>query len=284
MRARLPMRTELMVSISRSLPWFLCCSRLTFSAGETMTTSAEYSRTGARTANLPGRRFDHVFFTCMALVMLVTVFVGFAHTYYLAGLFRATLPSPIIHIHGAVFSCWILLLVAQTSLVSSGRVDVHRRLGVAGFFLGCLMIVLGVVAATDSLARGAPAGRDPQMFYIIPLTDILLFAVPFYFAFRARRDPTAHKRFIYIATIALLTPAIARLPFAFVYRRTSVVALVAEGFLLVLIGYDLWSTRRIHRATLWAGSLLTIVLQIRFPIGKTAAWHTFSAWVQHLVR
>jgi hypothetical protein len=33
-----------------------------------MATAAEYSRTGARTANLPGRRFDHVFFTSMALV------------------------------------------------------------------------------------------------------------------------------------------------------------------------------------------------------------------------
>jgi hypothetical protein len=41
----------------------------------------------------------------------------------------------IIHLHGAVFSCWILLLVAQTSLVSAGRIDIHRRLGVAGFSL-----------------------------------------------------------------------------------------------------------------------------------------------------
>ncbi|MGC1646791.1 MAG: hypothetical protein WA741_13250 [Candidatus Sulfotelmatobacter sp.] len=109
-----------------------------------------------------------------------------------------------------MFSCWILLLVAQTSLVSAGRVDIHRRLGVAGFFLGCLMIVLGVVAATDALARGAPAGRDPQMFYFIGLTDILIFAVPLYFAFHTRSDPPGHKRFIYIATVALLTPAIAR--------------------------------------------------------------------------
>jgi hypothetical protein len=214
-----------------------------------MATAAEYSRTGARGANLPGRRFDHVFFTSMALVMLVTVFVGFAHTYYLAGIFRAPLPSRIIHIHGAVFSCWILLLVAQTSLVSAGRVDIHRRLGVAGFFLGCLMIVLGVVAA-----------------------------------FRARLDPPAHKRLIYIATIALLTPAIARLPFAFVYRKGPVVALLAESFLLVLVGYDLWSTRRIHRVTLWAGSFLILVLHTRVPIGKTAAWHAFAAWVQHVVR
>ena len=56
---------------------------------------------------LPGRRFDHFFFSGMALLMLVTVFVGFAPSYYLAGLFRAPLPSPIIHLHGALFSCWI---------------------------------------------------------------------------------------------------------------------------------------------------------------------------------
>jgi hypothetical protein len=80
-------------------------------------TAAECYRTGARTANLPGRRFDDVFFTSMAHVMLVTVFVGFAHTYYLAGLFRAPLPNRIIHLHGAVFSCWIL---------NSRRADLRR--------------------------------------------------------------------------------------------------------------------------------------------------------------
>jgi hypothetical protein len=249
-----------------------------------MATAAEYPQTGARTSNLPGRRFDHVFFTGMALLMLATVFVGFAHTYYLAGLYRAPLPSRIIHIHGAVFSCWILLLVAQTSLVSAGRVDVHRRLGVAGFLLGCLMVVLGVAAATDSLARDAPAGRDVQAFYIVPMTDILVFGVALYFAFRTRTDPAAHKRFIYIATTMLLTPAVARWPFAFVYRKGPVIALFVESFLLALVAYDLWSTRRINRATLWAGSFLIVVLQIRVLIGRTAAWHAFAAWVQHLVR
>lgn len=37
-------------------------------------------------------------------------------------------------LRGAVFSYWILLLVAKTSLVSAGRVNIHQRLGVAGFF------------------------------------------------------------------------------------------------------------------------------------------------------
>src|SRR5205085_106305 len=117
---------------------------------------------------LPGRRFDHFFFSAMALLMLVTVFVGFAPTYYMAGVFHAPLPSLIIHLHGAAFSLWILLLVTQTSLVSAGRVDIHRRLGVTGFLLACLMVVLGVLAAIDSLVREAgPPGRDTKMFFII---------------------------------------------------------------------------------------------------------------------
>lgn len=123
---------------------------------------------------VPGSRYDHFFFSTMAVVMLATVFVGFAHTYYLAGVFHAPLPSLIIHLHGAAFSCWILLLVAQTSFVSTGRVDIHRMLGIAGFLLACLMVALGVLAATDSLRRGTgPTGLDAQLFYVIPMTDML---------------------------------------------------------------------------------------------------------------
>lgn len=66
------------------------------------------------TEALPGRRFDHFFFASMALLMSFTVFVGFARTYFLAGMFRAPLPSLIIHIHGAAFATWMLLLVVQT--------------------------------------------------------------------------------------------------------------------------------------------------------------------------
>jgi len=130
----------------------------------------------------------------MALLLLVTVFVGFARTYDLAGMFHAPLPSLIIHVHGAAFYCWILLLVMQTSLVAAGRVDIHRRLGIAGFLLACLMVILGVLAATDSLVRaGGPVGRDPKFFYIIPLTDMLVFSALIFFAFRNRFNPAARK-------------------------------------------------------------------------------------------
>jgi len=218
----------------------------------------------------------------MALLMLVTVFVGFARTYYLAGVFHAPLPSWIIHVHGAAFSCWILLLITQVSLVSAGRVDIHRRLGVAGFVLACLMVVLGVMAATDSLVRGAPVGRDAKFFYIIPLSNILVFAVVIFFAFRARSNPAAHKRLVLIASTALMVAAIARWPWAMVHRRTPVAELVSYSFLLMLVAYDLWSTRKLHRGALWAIVFLIFVEQIAPPIGKTVAWHDFAGWVQSL--
>src|SRR5258708_24206695 len=120
--------------------------------------------------------FENFFFSGMAVLILATVFVGFARSYYLAGVFKAPLPSVVIHIHGAVFSSWILLLLAQTSLVVAGRVDLHRRLGLLGFGLACLLVIVGLLAATDSLARHFAAGGSglgARAFCAIQITDML---------------------------------------------------------------------------------------------------------------
>ena len=111
-----------------------------------VTAVAHPNRPAKPMTGVPGRRFDHIFFSGMALLMLVTVFIGFAPTYYLAGVFHAPLPNLLIQVHGAAFSCWILLLVAQTSLASAGRVDIHRRLG----------------SGTPDGADGPPRGDCPR--------------------------------------------------------------------------------------------------------------------------
>ena len=100
-----------------------------------------------------------------------------------------------------------------------------------------------------------------------------------FFAFRARFNPPAHKRLILVATVALMIAAIARWPLAMVHRNPIRAALFSYLFLLVLVAYDLWSTRKVYRATLWAGAFLIFVQQIRMPIGQTAAWRAFASWV-----
>jgi hypothetical protein len=83
---------------------------------------------------------------------------------------------------------------------------------------------------------------------------------------------------------SLLIAAIARWPFVFVNKKAPVAALVSYGFLIILVAYDLWSTHKVQRATLWAGAFLIFVQQVRLPIGQTAAWHAFAGWVQTLAR
>ena len=232
-------------------------------------------------------RLDNLFFPGVAVLILAAVFLGFARSYYLAGMFRAPLPNLLIHIHGAVFSLWILLLIAQTSLIASGRVDVHRRLGLLGFGLACLMVVLGLMAATDSLARpfapGEP-GVGVKAFYAVPIADMLVFSTLIYFGFRERSNPAAHKRLMLLATITLLDAAFVRWPIPAAWWDLRVAQMCCYPFLLLLMSYDLWSTGKVHRATLWASVLLVVLQQVRMPIGRTSLWQSFATWTQDLFR
>jgi hypothetical protein len=49
---------------------------------------------------------ERIFFGGLAILLCIVVVVGFARTYFLAGMVRAPLPSPILHIHGAAFTHW----------------------------------------------------------------------------------------------------------------------------------------------------------------------------------
>lgn len=230
---------------------------------------------------LPGRRYDHPFFSAMAIAMLLSVLVGFGPTYYLAGAFRAQLPAPIIHIHAAVFSAWILLLVVQTTLVAAHRVNIHRRLGLFGFGLACLMPIVGVLAATNRLVRNmAPPAMDAKTFYVIPMGDMVIFSALIFFAYRKRTDSPQHKRLVLIATCSLLTAAFARFHIAFLRGQPAHAMLVPYGFLLLIAAYDLWSTHKLQRATVLGGTFLVVAQLVRLPISHTAPWQSFATWVQ----
>jgi hypothetical protein len=229
------------------------------------------------------RSFDNAFFPGMAALILATVIVGFARTYYLAGVFRAPLPNLLVHSHGAVFSAWIVLLIAQTSLVAAGRVDLHRRLGLLGFALACAMVVLGLMAATDALIRHSAPGEKgvgARAFYSVPIADMLVFATLIYFGFRERFRPAAHKRLMLIATITLLDAACIRWPVPAPWWDLQAAQICCYLLLLLLISYDLGSMRKVHPATLWASLFLIVLYQVRVPLGRTAFWQGFAIWVQ----
>lgn len=229
-------------------------------------------------------RTEDAFFSGMALLILGCVLLGFGRSYYFAGVFHAPLPNPLVHVHAAVFSAWILLLIVQTSLVSTGRVDLHRRLGIFGAALAGAMVVLAVLVATDSLARGfkPPGSRlDPKSFYSIPIFQTAVFCALIFWALRARADGPAHKRLVLIATISLLGAAVNRWSFLPTAHSGLLTSLILDFFILLIASFDLWYRGRIHRATLKGGLFMIIVHQLMFPIGRTQVWHRFAEWVLH---
>jgi hypothetical protein len=226
---------------------------------------------------------DRLFYGGMAVVMGLTVFVGFAPTYYLR-LFadgpNATLSggpfTPVVHLHGALFTTWVLLFIVQTALVASRRVMVHRRLGVAGAVLATAMVVVGTFTAITGAARGsAPPGVDPLAFLVIPLFDMVLFATFITAALALRRDKETHKRLMLLAYISIVVAAVARLPGVLPLGPLGFFGL---AFLFVVAAgiYDFIARRQVHKVYLWGGALILVSVPLRLAISGTDAWRAFA--------
>jgi hypothetical protein len=229
-------------------------------------------------------RYDNLFFSAMAAIALIVVLIGFDRTYFLAGLFRAPLPNPLVHIHAVAFTLWIVLFITQISLVTARRVDLHRRLGLFGFVLAIVMISLGTVTASDRLARhvahpGEDTVEEVRAFYLVPLGDMLMFSTFIYFGYRNRFQPAVHKRMMWFATLSILDAGFDRWLVFNLYSLPVVHLICYTPLLLMLVGYDWWSTGKVQCVTIWSAIFLVFVQQICHPLSHTAAWQSFAAWV-----
>jgi hypothetical protein len=209
--------------------------------------------------------------------MALVVFAGFARTYYLRPFVPPTsLPgplTPIIHVHGVIFTAWMILLVVQARLVASHRVVIHRRLGLLSIPLAILLIGVGSVTALQAVLRGvAPPGIDARQFLVVPLFALVVFGVLYGAAIAYRSRPQAHKRLMLLATMALLPPALARWIVFYLGFGPPVVLALATLFVVPLVLWDFRTRGRLHPATLWGGLFLVLSVPVRLAIAFTDRW------------
>ena len=146
------------------------------------------------------------------------------------------------------------------------------------------MVLVGVSTALIRANQGAtPVGPSPLAFLVVPLGDMLVFAILVGAGFYFRRRPDVHKRLMMLATISILAAAIARLPFAIMQAGPIAFFGLTDVFVLVCVAYDLITLRRIHRTTALAGLLIVVSQPLRLMIGGTQAWLTFATWLTHWV-
>jgi len=224
---------------------------------------------------------DRLFYAGMAVAMAVTVFAGFAPTFFLKVFSNSPPLSPLLHIHGAAFAGWYALFFTQATLIANGQPALHRRLGVVGLCLAALMVCLGVAAAINAIRTNhTPPGLDPRSFLVLPFFGITVFATLAGLGLVFRKRPETHKRLMLLASIAMLDAAIARIPGVFAMGGPLASFGIQDLFVIACIAYDFASRRRIHPAYLFGGLFILAAQPLRILVAGAPWWLAFGDWLK----
>lgn len=220
------------------------------------------------------------FYSLVGLAALLLVFAGFARTYYLKALFATPALPPLLQLHGAVMTGWFALLFVQARLIATHRTAVHRRMGIVGAGWALLVLIVGGATALHAARRGFTPGPPPLQFLVVPLMDLVVFGLLIGAALLYRRRREFHRRLMLMGSLAILAPAVSRLPLTVVQRGGlpvifGVVLLAAAA----CVAYDSWRHRRLHPAFGWSLLLVVVSVPLRVAIAGTSGWQRFAAWL-----
>ena len=189
-------------------------------------------------------------------------------------------------------TAWVVLFIVQVTLVARRRTKLHQQLGILGAVLAALVFIVGILTGIYGAARFVnnpsltpPGAPSPLSFLIIPLGDMVVFAILISAALYYRKRLDIHKRLMLLAAINLLVPAVARIPLSFIVNGGPLAFFGLAD--LVLIGFVVFDTirhKRLHPAFLWGGLLIILMQPARILFAGTNAWLSFAAALVRLVQ
>jgi hypothetical protein len=225
--------------------------------------------------NTLGKPIDRYFYPGMAWLLVLVAIAGFAPRSL--AILGGAMPSPplVVHLHAAVMAAWTTLLAVQASLSLAGRMELHRRVGLAALALAPAVLVMltAVTIVRQQDAAGTERAVAVNNILFLQIRSILLFPLFSIWAIMVRQsDPQTHKRMILLATLMLIDAAIARmgwLPF----NKFPVSYLAIHIYLLLLLVpaliYDRVRLGRIHRAWRWG-----LLLFLPWVVATEFVWDT----------
>ncbi len=234
------------------------------------------------------------FYITMAVIFAAIAFGGFFGTYWLQ-IARGTFTgSPMMHLHGLLFSLWTLFFFSQALLVANRQLKRHRAWGLLGISLATAMLFTGMAVAIGGLQSRLDAGYGDaaRAFSIVPITAVLMFAGFVTAAILNLRRPEWHKRLMLVATVTLLQAAVARFFFLAAtgggpgarpgmgppqpIEGTMLAGLLVALLIVAAMVHDRRSYGRVHPAYWWGFGVVLAVQALRPVVGYTDAWYRFA--------
>jgi hypothetical protein len=231
-----------------------------------------------------GQRRQRRFYLVMGGVATLVAVAGFGESFYAVATGVKKL-TPLVHLHAAVFSGWLVLYLVQTGLVTSGRVAVHQWLGIAGVVLAVAVVVVGYQTAITAARNGYDLrnNNDPLGFLAFTLGDLLSFAVLVPIAIRYRNRPEVHKRLMLLVTVGpMLSAALVHVWLPLPNKEAQLPLFLVSMVALLFAGavHDRVTLGRFHPVSLWVAVALFVWGNLRAVlIGPSDAWHRIAAWL-----
>ena len=166
----------------------------------------------AREAGRPfSTSLDHRLYPAMALALAVLMGAGFTPTFFARSADASPLALPVLA-HGVLGTAWVALFVVQTLTIAAGRTPRHRTLGwvAAALTLGFVATGAVVIAALER-SHGAESLSWRAAHVFTNGAPLAIFGLLVSAGVWQRNDAARHKRFMLLAAVVLLPPAIGRL-------------------------------------------------------------------------
>jgi hypothetical protein len=201
-------------------------------------------------------------------------------------------PFPLVmHLHAILMGTFLMLLLAQTLLVATGRCALHRTLGLSAMVVAPALVIVGflLVWTNYHLAWEAAQGAAPQAqlplsqrvslidnVMLLQIRVGILFPILLTIGLFARgRNDGLHKRMMILATASALGAATTRIPWLPTTMPADPISL--DLFTLValapMIVWDLLRNRSVHRAYwIWLAFFLPGIAVVQ-SLWDTPYWH-----------
>ena len=227
---------------------------------------------------------DRRLYAGVTIGLALIVFVGFAKTYYLKGLFGTPPLRLLLHVHGIVMTAWVVLFSVQVRLVAAHRTDWHRRLGVVGAVVAGMVLAVGVPVALIQgrlhlILNDTPI--EPALVFLpIPLGILLLFATFMTAAILLRKRAADHKRFMALSCLSIVLPGLDRLPLPIIENADRWILFgLNDVCLATCFAYDALKRRRVHPAWVWGTAMFVGVQILTLTLRNTQTWLRIAAWM-----